>query len=229
MTTRTRTNIDPLVKSYIEEEARADLKATARLIKGRVERRLRREGLDTPLPKERAIQVRAKEARNIPGPTLNDLWCLGIQISQIPSEAAGDLLAVWKVSLLSDRRFTIRQATWVARLRSALQGAPPDVLFNWSRLYEIRERIYQEKGLPMDTDDLDAELAFQVWKSRTHEWEYDQAVLTNTITGSESRNPIYKQSILVGSSSFTPFFLEQARESDPSKSKGGAKHSGSYP
>ena len=63
----------------------------------------------------------------------------------------------------------------------------------------------------MDTGDLDAELAFQVWKSRSHEWEYDQAVLTGTVP-SELRDPIYKQSLLLGSSSFTPFFLEQARE-----------------
>ena len=87
VTKKNRTDIDPIVKSYLEEEARADMKATARVIGGRVRRRLRQEGLDLPIPKERAIQVRAKEARKIPGPTLDDPWSLGTKVSQIPSEA----------------------------------------------------------------------------------------------------------------------------------------------
>ena len=76
---RTRTQVDPLVKDLIEEEARADRTATAVDIAGKVERRLRQARIEHPVPKLRAIQVIVKAAREIPGITPNDPWSLGYE------------------------------------------------------------------------------------------------------------------------------------------------------
>ena len=45
-----RTYVDNLVRSYIVEEARADNHATAARLAAQVRRRLRRKGMDKPLP-----------------------------------------------------------------------------------------------------------------------------------------------------------------------------------
>ena len=69
-----------------------------------------RIGRPLPMPKIRAIQVIAKKARETTGPVFTDPWQLGIQLPEIPPDATGDLLAVWKLSRKLDKRFTIRQA-----------------------------------------------------------------------------------------------------------------------
>ena len=184
MKSRSRTTIEPEVRWAIEGEARADLKATSRQIRGRVQRTLRLQGLDKPLPKDRAIQGIAKRARALPGPSSDDPWSLGVSPPDIPPEATADLLAVKKLTYSEEElftSFTIRQAKWVARLRSALPDAHPEFLLKWAMLYGVRERTAQERKRPMDTADLDAELSFQPWKSALHAWEYDQAVITGAV------------------------------------------------
>ena len=208
---RTRTEIDPLVRAFIEEEARADEKAKAKIIWGRVNRRLKQERLDFPLPKVRAIQVIAKNARAVPGPSLDDPWHLGLQLSQIQLEANGDLLAVWKLSNLLGLRFTIRQAIWVSKLRATLQGESPRHLLIWSRIYSRRESATVRGQLP-DTRDLDAELAYRPWKSNLHQWEYDQAVLSGVISSpnTEPRNGIL--SVFLSHYILEDEFIRLARE-----------------
>jgi hypothetical protein len=111
----------------------------------------------------------------------DDPWNLGIHHPDIPPDATGDLLAVLKLSVALGRKFTVRQAIWASKLRSALQGEPPGLLLLWSTLYERRDRTVARAGRELDTTVLDAELSHQVWKSSLHEWEYDQAVLTGAI------------------------------------------------
>ena len=111
----------------------------------------------------------------------DDPWSLGIDHPDISPDATGDLLAVLKLSSALSGRFTVRQAIWVSKLRSALQGEPPSRLLFWSTLYERRDRTAAHTGEGFDTTVLDAELSHQLWKSSLHEWEYDQAVLTGAI------------------------------------------------
>lgn len=182
MPRRTRTQIAPEVRSQIVEEARAYPQATAKSIAALVKSQLREKNISKPVPKARAIQVIAKSARAEPGYTPNDPWNLGFISSDIPADATGDILAVWRLRLQQGRRLTIRQAKWVARLRSALPAAAPEALLVLSTLYERRERTVG-RPQPLNTVDLDAELAFQVWKSPLHDWEYQQAVLTGAVPG----------------------------------------------
>jgi hypothetical protein len=134
--------------------------------------------------------VFAKTARAKPGYILSDVWNLGVKGHDIPPDASGDLLAVWRLCIQLDRTLTIRQARWIARLRSALPDASPEALLIWSTFYDRRERTAERQGQLLNTADLDAELAFQVWKSRLHIWEYQQAVLTGTV---RSHSPIGPQ------------------------------------
>ena len=183
-TKRTRTRVDPLVRRFIEQESRANRTATAHGIRARVQRLLKRHGFDLPLPKDRTIQVIAKKVREVPGRTADDLWSLGVRDRQIRPEHNGDLLAAWKVSLIKGAPLTIRQARWVSRLRSVLRGGSTEDLLRWATVYEGYERSAELAGQHLDTIDLDAELAFKVWKSPNHQWEYDQAVLSGEVPAS---------------------------------------------
>lgn len=184
-----RTYVDNLVRSYIVEEARADNHATAARLAAQVRRRLRRKGMDKPLPKERTIQSIAKSAR-LAEPSIDDPWSPSVYDSRIPSDATLDLLAVWKASLIKDQGFSIRMAIRAARIRFAFKPASPQDLLPWSDLerilycsglYADREKSAEHDQKPINTADLDAELAFQPWRSSVHRWQYDQAVATKVI------------------------------------------------
>ena len=184
-----RTSVDNLVRGYIAEEARADYHATAARLAAQVRRRLRRKGMDKPLPKERTIQSIARSAR-LALPSIDDPWSPSVNDSRIPSDATSDLLAVWKASLIKDQRFSIRTAIWAARVRFAFKPTSPQDLLPWSdlerilycsSLYADREKSAEQDQKPINTADLDAELAFQPWRSSVHRWQYDQAVATKVI------------------------------------------------
>lgn len=184
-----RTSVDDLVRGYIAEEARADNHATAAGLAAHVRRRLRRKGMDKPLPKERTIQSIAKSARLAVG-SIDGPWSPSVNDSRIPSDATLDLLAVWKASLIEDQGFSIRTAIWAARVRFAFKPASPQDPLPWpdlqrilycSGLYADREKSAEHDQNPINTADLDAELAFQPWRSSVHRWQYDQAVATKVI------------------------------------------------
>ncbi len=187
---RKRTTVDPRVRDYIEQEARFDREATYRVLAATVKNRMRKEGIAPlpALPKPRAIQVIAQKARKNPAPSPDDPWSLGVT-SDFPPDATGDLLAAWKESLKAQHRFTIRNAKWIVRLRTALPGGHPSVLLKWAVMYSGRETYWEreQKGKPLETQDMDAELAFQWWKSPLHEWEYDTAVVTGHVVNREPR------------------------------------------
>ncbi|MDP6494195.1 MAG: hypothetical protein QGI09_01975 [Dehalococcoidia bacterium] len=183
-TRRTRTRIEPPVRQYIEQEARADRSATAGEIRARIQRRLRRNKLDLLLPKDRTIQVIAKRARGFTGPTPDDPWSLGVRDPEIRAEYTGGLLAMWRVSLIKGVPLTIRQARWASWLRPALPAASIEDLLRWASVYERYERSAEIEGQHLDTTNLDAELAFKSWKSPLNRWAYQQAVLTDQISES---------------------------------------------
>ena len=108
--------------------------------------------------------------------SLEEPWSLGVSPPEIPHEATGDLLAVYKFCLAADWKFSIREARWVARLRSALPGGNPALLLEYAVLYSRRERAAQKSRRPVDTSDLDTEIAFQPWASDLNAWEFDQAL-----------------------------------------------------
>lgn len=211
---RTRTQVDPLVKDLIEEEARADRTATAVDIAGKVERRLRQARIEHPVPKLRAIQVIVKAAREIPGITPNDPWSLGVRMPQIPPDATGDLLALWKASLKLGQIFTVRQAMWAVRLRAALRQTTGEELLHWATLYSRRDIEAEQQGRPLaSTRDLDAELAFQEWKSPLNRWEYDQGVQSGAIPGTLVQGHVATHSYVQFPAwpSLFDYLLEEAR------------------
>jgi hypothetical protein len=152
-----------------------------------VERVLKREW--EPLSEEAKGQYRSSIQK---ADELDQPWSIAASIKNgLPDSALGDLLAVWKLTILLKQTdpypvwtFTIRQARWVARLRAALPDAGTSLLFRSATLYSRRERTAESQGGQLDTSDLDAELAFQHWKSPLHEWEYDQAVLSGAVPAS---------------------------------------------
>ncbi len=177
--------MDPPVRQFIEQEARADKSATALTIRGRVQTRLRRKHLDLLLPKDRTIQVIAKQARDRREPTPDDPWSLGVRNPDIRAEYTGDLLAMWRLALIKGVPLTIGQASWACRLRPTLQGASVEVLLRWASVYEQHERTAGIEGQHLDTTNLDAELAFEAWRSPLNRWEYQQAVSTFQVPESD--------------------------------------------
>lgn len=109
------------------------------------------------------LEKKPLEVKRLDGP-----WSLGASDETgISPEATADLLDVWKYCLAIGHTFTIREAKWVARIRTAIQtsrnvyryrGA---LLLGYAKEYAIRERISKISGSPMDTRDIDGNLCFQ--------------------------------------------------------------------
>jgi len=105
---------------------------------------------------------------------LDEPWSLGAsEQTGISPEATADLLDVWKYCLAIGHTFTIREAKWVARMRTAIQTSQNvyqyrgALLFGYANEYAIRERISEILGSPMDTRDIDGNLCFQ-----EHDWDW---------------------------------------------------------
>lgn len=155
------------------------------------------------MPSDKTIERYAEEVGS-PGP-LDVRWSLAVShLYSIRPEANGYLLAVWKESLKLDRTFTVRQALWTTRIKPALpDNIEPRTLLAWATLYSARERLSEAKKGTLNTDDLDAELAF--WPSgdgfppdAINKWVYDQVVRTGTapITQSWPETYLGKQGLL---------------------------------
>jgi len=95
----------------------------------------------------------------------------------VPIEANEDLLSIWKLCIVVGRKFTIREAQWVARLRGVV---PFDFLLRTAIQYSIRDQACSELGLEqVDTADLDAHLAFVFLRNEF--WAYLTAFHTGAI------------------------------------------------
>lgn len=183
MERRTRTEVTPIVRQSIEEEALNAPRSPAWILDRKVQRRLKKKNVEDPLPRERAIQTIAREARRESN-YLENIWSPAHGGDETPPEALSDLLAVWKVCIAKDVRFTVRKARVVSRLRGAVPNSSDgagawsrsEELLEWSELYAGREYAAMKTGQPLNTLDLDAELAFQPWLSLLHRWQYEQAV-----------------------------------------------------
>ena len=183
MERRTRTEVTPIVRQAIEEEALNGPKSPAWILDRKVQRRLKKRKVEDPLPRERAIQTIAREART-ESSYLENIWSPAQSGDETPPEALGDLLEVWKVCFFKGVRFTVRKARVVSRVRGAVRNSSDgagawsrsEELLEWSELYAGREYAAMKTGQPLDTLDLDAELAFQPWLSPLHRWQYEQAV-----------------------------------------------------
>lgn len=99
---------------------------------------------------------------------LDKPWSLGApDETGISCEATVDLLDVWKYCLAIGHTFTIREAKWVARIRTAIQASENiyqyrgALLFGYAHEYAIRERISKILKSHMDTHDIDSNLCFQ--------------------------------------------------------------------
>jgi len=82
----------------------------------------------------------------------------------IPDELNGDLFQILKGCLIIGRTLTIREAKWIARLKEVV---PPENLLYHAVQYSIRERACLVSEIANDTADLDAELVFGKYDSKT--------------------------------------------------------------
>ena len=188
MEKRTRTEVTPIVRQSIEEEALNGPRAPAWVLRRKVQRRLKKKIVPDQMPRERAIQAIARAARR-ESSHLEDCWSPAHSGDQNPPEALPDLLGVWKVSIAKDVRFTVRKARWVSKLRPAVRHSSHEAgvwsrweeLLEWSELYAGREYAAMKTGQPVNTLDLDAELAFQPWISPLNRWLYEQAVRSGVV------------------------------------------------
>ena len=114
---------------------------------------------------------------------LDEGWSLGASgKNEISTEATADLLDAWKHCLAIGHTFTIREAKWVARIRTAIRTSQNiyqyrgALLFGYAHEYAIRERISEILGSPMDTRDLDGNLCFS-----ERDWDWIVFRATGTI------------------------------------------------
>jgi hypothetical protein len=115
-------------------------------------------------------------------------WHMGLSHPDITPEATGDLMELLRLSIALGRKFTVRQAIWACKIRSAFSGESPSHLYIWSTFYERVDRTAAGTNVVPDMSTLDAEIAFKVWKGGRQNWEYEQAVLTgNASTISDLR------------------------------------------
>lgn len=152
----------------------------AKMVHVELENRLKkraRPGEPVPaLPSLRKVQLVLTEARKRDEPQdIDGPWSLGLSAKfNIPDDANGDLLKIWKRCLVVGYRFTIREAQWAARLRSLpLKG----MLLFWAREYALRERASALVGeAAMYTVDLDWALAGSFADDGSALWLYNTAV-----------------------------------------------------
>ncbi|MCZ6580024.1 MAG: hypothetical protein O6840_00145 [Nitrospirae bacterium] len=190
MESRSRTSVSPLVRQAIEEEALRDPSATSAELIREVRKRLDRRNIETTLPKERAVQKIAKKAReSVVANSPDELWSPLISGKETPSEAFADLLVLNMVSKMKDARFTVRRARWGSSLRSvfrnscvgAIKWSEAEELLRWAELYAGREYAGEVTGIPVNTLDLDAELAYRPWIAPLNRWLYEQAVRSGAV------------------------------------------------
>lgn len=139
-------------------------------------------------PSLRKVQVVLTEARKRPPPDkdIDRPWSIGVSDRVgIPSEVIGYLLRIWNRCIVAGIPFTIRQAQWADRIRTALpDGEPEAVAFEaqqWAHRYAIRERAAEALGREMDTSDLDGFLAFAGSGKASWRWEYVSAVQAGAV------------------------------------------------
>ena len=193
MQKQTRIRVTDIVGQLIDEEAIRDPRATAKQILLKVRGRLNRVNNDDPLPDERSIQKRGNRARAL-NPDAANLWSLNMSGKQTPAEALPDLLQVWHVAKTADVPFTLRPAQWAAAIRFQVRGSSlgpikwsdAEKLLEWSYWYAEREYTSEKNGDPINTADLDAELAFQPEVSSLHQWWYGQAIRLKVIPPSSA-------------------------------------------
>lgn len=133
------------------------------------------------VPKARTIASKyVSKARKVRGE--QDMpWSIGVSTEyQIPGDAAGDLMDIWKRHLLSGRRwFTIRQAKWASTVRGIIPDESEnriEKLSMWADIYTWRELACHVLDEPNVTADLDARLAFDDSKDI-----YDALVATDGV------------------------------------------------
>jgi len=162
------------VKQWIYEEALEKHSTPSELLAIRVRKSLVDEGLiaeDGSPDKDTIINYIQEARRKDP---VDQPWSLGLSHSfNIPCEANGDLLGIWKQSVLVGEPLSIREAQWAARLRG-VRPLPKLPLIAGN--YALRERVCKALRIDMETKDLDAELAFG--NEDGCDWGYGACVAT---------------------------------------------------
>lgn len=144
------------------------------------------------LPTSRTIRTWKEKYKPIITGEIEQPWCLGVSDEKgIPVGANPDLLKISLWCLAVGRRFTIREAQWVARLRGAVDF---EHLLNRASNYAIRERVHEvlkgEFGKErFDTADLDLDTTQRGIPCGS--WLDATDMLIGLIPGQEVRAKIY--------------------------------------
>ncbi len=204
-----RPPVSQQIADYIMELARDDLTLTAIEVGNKAKKELidrqtsaqDRQWMQSKFPSDRKVQDLVSKARNFERDedALDAPWSMACLDSSSPlrieiatsdrvllAHSAGRLLEIYRRCLIVGQRFTVRQAIWAARLAAALPKADFSPLHSWAYMYASREKTALALGQPMDTSDLDANLAFidmpEAYGAsgtvrRLDNWEYQDAIL----------------------------------------------------
>lgn len=127
------------------------------------------------LPTERTVRNILARSGSLKQEDVDNPWSLGASASyNIPLEASNDLLKIWKWCIIAGRKFTIREAKWVARLRNIVRF---ESLLFFASMYAIQERMNRDGAF--NTSNLDAWLSFE----RSEAWMYQILVASAKIEG----------------------------------------------
>ena len=147
---------------------------------GEIHRRIRL-GHKPPLPQDDWFRKTVAAARKNRDPDLDAPWSMAAFVTspafraEVPHayDATGDLLALWRMTLLAGAPFTVRHAIWVVRLRAALTDFELMWLYDNARQYSARERAGFDK---LGSGDLDAGIAFERTGGYLSFWLHKSAI-----------------------------------------------------
>ncbi len=162
-------------------------KPYAREVKAEIESKFKPDekgNLYLSLRKYQAILTEARK-QPVPNKPVDRPWNIGISDEMgIHPDATGYLLEIWKRCTVIGVPFTIREAKWAVRLRTALDMGYSKGIHasqQWAFQYATRERAAEVLVQSVDTTDLDAFLAFRMIGNAWRHWEYFAAVNTGII------------------------------------------------
>ena len=154
----------PTVKQVIVQEALRNPNIPRKALAVQLADLLARMG--EIVPQEETILKLISKTRNSNKLSEDAHWTLGANWkSGIPSEAIPDLLKISKLRKAMNRSFTIREAKWVAQLRTLVSEI--NNLSNWANLYAYHELACEKINEPFDTSNLEAALTMGGWEWAT--------------------------------------------------------------
>lgn len=173
------------VRKYVEALAvdRKYRTDTAESLARKIAKELYEEWDLAYVPAWESLQDIVQEARRFPPSDYDVPWSVAASVQHgLPAEATRDLFYIWRVSLAIDRPITVRQARWIAHLRT-LYPVPAGpyshkamaalTLINRSWLCGVAERVSEisparsQSAGDFDSSAIDAAIFMPPWENAT--------------------------------------------------------------